>query len=100
MIFHSIPPRIELDEELKVITLIVKQVNSFVSIHMENKYKGILNVINGEIFTKKDDHNYHGFGLLSIKSIVEKYKGNISIDTKNNISNPTIHELIKTTFSN
>lgn len=75
----------EVDEELKVITLIVKQVNSFVSIHMENKYKGILNVVNGEIFTKKDDHNYHGFGLLSIKSIVEKYKGNISIDTKNNI---------------
>ena len=35
--------------------------------------------------TSKQNKNYHGYGLKSIKMIVDKYNGDLKIDVKDNI---------------
>ena len=39
---------------------------------------------NGWPVTTKADKDYHGFGLKSIQYSVEKYKGSVVVDTKDN----------------
>ena len=40
---------------------------------------------NGEYITSKEDKRMHGYGLKSIKQIVEKHKGEIKIEDSENI---------------
>ena len=70
----------------KNINVIVKNVNSFISIMVENYYDGTIkfNKENLPITTKKDI-NYHGYGIKSIRYIVDKYEGGLNIKTNNNI---------------
>lgn len=72
--------------EKKNINVIVKNVNSFISIMVENYYDGTIkfNKENLPITTKKDI-NYHGYGIKSIRYIVDKYEGVLNIKTNNNI---------------
>lgn len=53
----------------------------FLSIHFENYLGHALNMRDGLPLTTKDDESYHGFGMLSIRHIVEKYGGTMSIRT-------------------
>ncbi len=75
------------DPEKKTINLIVKNVNDFISIVIENYYVG--NVLFGEnhipLTTKIANKENHGYGLKSIQSIVEKYGGVLSIDSKSDV---------------
>ena len=48
------------------------------------KYKKII-LKDGLPLTTKNDHNSHGYGMKSIRYIVEKYNGNLIIDCNNNI---------------
>lgn len=73
------------EEDKKTISLMIKQVNKIVIIHLENYYQGDIKIENGLPKTKKDDENYHGFGMLSMKEIVEKYRGNLTFEIDNNI---------------
>ena len=56
----------------------------FLSIHFENYLGHALNMRDGMPLTTKDDESYHGFGMLSIRHIVEKYGGTMSIRTDQN----------------
>ncbi len=56
----------------------------FLSIHFENYLGHKLNMRDGMPLTTKDDQSYHGFGMLSIRHIVEKYGGTMSIRTDQN----------------
>ena len=51
------------------------------SIHFENYLGHALTMRDGLPLTTKDDLSYHGFGMLSIRHIVEKYGGTMSIRT-------------------
>ena len=51
------------------------------SIHFENYLGHALNMRDGLPLTTKDDESFHGFGMLSIRHIVEKYGGTMSIRT-------------------
>lgn len=73
------------EEDKKTISLMIKQVNKIVIIHLENYYQSDIKIENGLPKTKKDDENYHGFGMLSMKEIVEKYHGNLTFEIDNNI---------------
>lgn len=77
----------KLDEkEKKIINIVVRNVNSFVSIQVENYYKGQITFNKkGLPMTTKEDENYHGYGLNSVYMIVQKYDGDIKIDTANGI---------------
>ena len=57
----------------------------FLSIHFENYLGHPLAVRDGLPLTTKDDLRYHGFGVLSIRHIVEKYGGTMSIRTDQNL---------------
>ena len=51
------------------------------SIHIENYLGHEIILKNGLPLTSKADKNYHGFGVLSIRHVVEKYKGTMYIRT-------------------
>ena len=64
-----------LDEHLRIISLTIRKDKGLCIIHCENPYQGIIEFENGIPKTTKDDKDYHGFGLKSIKMIVRKYSG-------------------------
>lgn len=73
----------EPDHRVVSVTIYAKQHMSVLQI--ENYYEGELHFAGGLPVSSKQDHRYHGFGVKSIRSTVEKYGGSISIDTENHI---------------
>lgn len=73
-------------DNLRNISLKVRKVNNFVSISIQNFFDSrALNYKNGMPQSTKKDKLNHGFGLKSIKYIVNKYDGNMTIETKGNV---------------
>ncbi len=70
------------DPEKRLIHLSVARQKGFLRIRVENCYEGELRYQNGMPATTKQDKQYHGFGLRSIQSIVEKYNGSMTINAK------------------
>lgn len=70
------------DKEKRLIHLTISQNKGFVRIRIENCYGGELDFENGLPQTTKKDRNYHGYGLKSIKSVVQKYNGSVTIVAK------------------
>lgn len=73
------------DEERRVISINIKSVNSMISVSVKNYYEGKVSLKNGIPQTIKEDTNYHGFGVRSIKRIVEKYGGDLQISAENGV---------------
>lgn len=65
------------DEEKRVISIVVTCQKGAVLIHAENYYQGELQMENGLPVTRKEDRDYHGFGMKSIRLIAEKYQGTL-----------------------
>ena len=64
----------------------VKKTNNIVCLHVENSYDGKEIILeNGLPLTSQDDKTSHGFGVRSIKRIVDKYKGFMNINYANNV---------------
>ena len=74
------------DKEKRNINLVIKNVNQFVAISLENYFVGEIELTkDGLPLTTKQDKDYHGYGTKSIKLIVDKYNGNMNISTENNV---------------
>lgn len=73
------------DDKHKNISLIVNQKNNFIYIHCENEFDGKIDFAGELPKTLKSDAKYHGYGLKSVKLYVERYNGNITVNTKDNI---------------
>ena len=71
--------------ENRVISFRSGQRAGFLSLHFENYLGHDLTMRDGMPLTTKDDQQYHGFGMLSIRHIVEKYGGTMSIRTDRNL---------------
>ena len=69
------------DQDKRIISLYVNKKNNFVNIHSENYFKDKFVIMEGLPKTTKKDTGYHGFGLKSIKMLVEKYGGSLKIGT-------------------
>ena len=67
-------PNISLDMETK---------GTFIYIAVKNKIASSVLKDNPELKTIKKDKREHGFGIKSIKSIAEKYNGNVEFNEKN-----------------
>ena len=65
------------DKEKRVVNLSVKAVNNMLFIQSENYFTGEIRFRDGLPMTTKADTSDHGFGLKSVKMIVEKYGGEI-----------------------
>ena len=74
------------EEEKRCISLNIHSVGNFISITIKNYYNGKI-VLNSEglPITNKENKNYHGYGIKSIQAIVQKYNGNLSISTEEQI---------------
>ena len=71
--------------EQRLISLIVKRKRNLIYIHIENYFSGPLDFADGLPRTTKDQAAYHGFGLKSVRLMAEKYGGNLSVGTADNI---------------
>ena len=68
------------------ISVVVRNIHSFVSINIENYYEGNIKLDENNLpISTKSDSNYHGFGTKSIDFIVKKYNGSLEISLDNNI---------------
>ena len=66
-------------EEYKSIGVRVWKKDLFAVIQVENTFDGELKMKDGLPLTSKADKENHGIGIRSIKSIVEKYQGTVSV---------------------
>lgn len=73
------------DKNKRTIGVIVRSVNGFVSISVHNYYSNKIQMVDGLPVTTKEDKRYHGFGLKSIRMIVEKYDGDLSVVTEEGV---------------
>ena len=74
-----------LPPENRSIQIVVKRQEGFLSIHAENYFNGTVHEQDGQLLTIKADKQYHGFGVRSMRQIVEFYDGSITFKTDGNI---------------
>ena len=67
------------DKERRVINLVVKSRNDMLTVQQENYFEGEIKFEDGLPQTIKSDKNYHGFGTRSMRMIVGKYGGAMSV---------------------
>lgn len=80
-----------LEEGKRVIGLRVRAVNDLLSINANNYYEKTIEFSrNGMPKTTKLDKEFHGYGLKSVKSVCERYDGDLSISAENNVFNINI----------
>lgn len=85
----------------KTVEIRVSLFNSFININVSNSVEMPVLNNNPHLFSTKEDKNEHGWGLKSVKSIVESYNGLFDCYEKNNkftvhISIPIDEELSST----
>lgn len=85
---NAIEAQMKLEEDKRMINMSVKETNGLIVIHCDNPYDGNIKVDNNKFITTKNDaKKEHGFGIMSIKRVVSKYGGEISITSKDEIFN-------------
>lgn len=74
----------------KWIQIIIHKVKGMTLIKAVNTYKEEPKVQEGRFLTKKENKEIHGFGIASIKLVVEKYKGSFEASYKDGIFSTVI----------
>lgn len=75
----------KMEPSRRSITMAIKCVQGFLSIHQENYFDGKVQHAGGELLTTKEDMVSHGFGFQSMRQIVERYHGSISYKAEGNV---------------
>ena len=73
------------DEDKKLINLTLNRVGDMAKLHIENYVEVQPRMSGGIPQTTKSDKLSHGFGLKSMQSIVEKYKGTLHFSVRDHI---------------
>lgn len=87
---NAIEAVLKLEEDKRIIGVVVKKEEELLTIHVYNYYGEELIIEDNHLITSKHDKTNHGFGLDSIRMITESYGGNFSIKYDNNIFNINI----------
>lgn len=81
MVSNAVEAALKLDDpEKKIITLTVSGSRGMVLINCDNYYSGEIKRSGANFVTDKPDDSEHGFGVKSMRLLVKKYGGTISID--------------------
>ncbi len=72
----------------KIIEVIVKQKNGNVIIVVKNPIDSKIDV--GKLETKKENSRYHGFGIISMNQIAEKYNGEVMFSCEDGVFTTSI----------
>lgn len=73
------------EEEKRIIAVSLFPKKDITILQIENYFENELISVHGLPMTSKNDTNYHGFGLKSIKMTVEKYGGCMTLNTEDHI---------------
>ena len=84
---NAIEAVLRLPKEKRVIAFSVKAVASTVMVHIENYFDGELKMKNGIPQTGKKNTAEHGFGMLSMRTIAEKYGGRMETEIVKDVFN-------------
>lgn len=88
---NAIAAVMKLDKEKRCIGVNVGKVKEFVTVNIHNYFDGNLVLTQeGLPKTSKADVANHGYGLKSIKFVVEKYGGSMSFEAQNDLFNLNI----------
>lgn len=82
---NAIEAVMRLDEQKRNISVVVHKVGEMVSVNVTNPYDGEVTLdSDGFPVTIKEDRNFHGIGIRSMRNIAEKYGGICSVTAENN----------------
>ena len=73
------------EEEKRIISLTIGTTGDLLLIDSQNYYAGEVQFVDGLPQTSKENKEYHGFGTRSIKTLTEKYGGDLKISAENGI---------------
>ncbi len=85
IIDNAIEAVLKVEPSKRTISLRVKMIGDMLVVSTSNYYQEEVIKQDGVIQTLKEDKRYHGFGIKSIQYICERYGGDVSIKTENNI---------------
>lgn len=77
---NAIESVLKLPEEMRIINMVSRNDQNFAEITVENYFDGDIRFLEGLPQTKKEDKASHGFGIKSMKLIVEKYGGSLAAE--------------------
>lgn len=79
------------DAERRIIGLSVRAADNMLAVNVNNYYEGVI-VMDGEglPITTKRNKDYHGFGMKSVRLLVEKYGGDLTITADDGVFNVNI----------
>lgn len=72
------------DPDKRLIHVAIYAQNQFVFLRFENYFEGALEIVNGLPVTHKNDSDFHGYGLKSIRQIAQKYGGEMKFSYVDN----------------
>ena len=70
------------DDEPKLISLVIRETNGYLSIHLENTFSDTVTFRDAVPMSKKEDPNAHGFGVKSMRRLTERYGGTMTITVR------------------
>ncbi|MEE0103839.1 MAG: ATP-binding protein [Christensenellales bacterium] len=73
------------EEEKRIISLTIGTTGDLLLIDSQNYYAGEIRFVDGLPQTSKENKEYHGFGTRSIRTLTEKYGGDLKISAENGI---------------
>lgn len=75
------------DPQKRIISLVIQQKGSFVYIDVMNFYRQTALQMEEGLprTTKREEQGYHGYGLKSVRSIARKYKGDLTVQSRDGI---------------
>lgn len=82
------------EPQKRIISLVIQQKGSLVSIDVMNFYQGTLQMEEGlPHTTKQEERGYHGYGLKSVRAIARKYKGDLNVRCEDGIFTAQVYLL-------
>lgn len=86
---NAIEAVMRLAGEQRAISITVRPSRAFLSVSISNSILpgSRIEFVDGLPETTKDDKRYHGYGMKSIKAVVDKYGGDLSVSVRENIFN-------------
>ena len=70
------------DENERLIRVVICEQMGFALVKIENRYAGEVRFDGKDLITTKNNKDYHGYGVKSIRRTVEKYDGTVTIRTE------------------
>lgn len=85
LVDNAIEAVMKLERDLRSVSLSVKSASGLVYVGIYNRYDGQIKFEGGLPLTTKNDRAEHGYGMKSVRMLVEKYGGEMKIKTEGGI---------------